>query len=39
MVHFNREGLECHGVEKIFLNVGQGLGKPRLFDAIGLSHS
>lgn len=44
VVHFHREGLERHGVEKIFLNVGQGLGKPRLSehgldDIIGLSHS
>lgn len=44
VVHFHRGGLEWHGVEKIFLNVGQSLGKPRLAghgldDLIGLSHS
>lgn len=44
VVHFQREGSEWHGVEKIFLNVGQRLGKPRssghgLDDLTGLSHS
>lgn len=44
VVHFHREGLEWHGVKKIFLNVGQRLGKPRLLghgidDLTGFSNS